>query len=76
MLKWVSLGKSVWCRCPCGYDFGIFNNEKAAIIEVRLHFERFHKNLLPFGITDAEVISLLKKGKVHSKQKVALSNLC
>jgi hypothetical protein len=61
-------------RCPCGYFFDTFNDAKVAIVEVRLHFERFHKNLLPFGITDAEALALLKKGKVHRKQHVYLSN--
>ena len=61
-------------RCPCGYFFDTFNDAKAAIAEVRMHFERFHKNLLPFGITDAEALALLKKGKVLRKQNVSLSN--
>ena len=63
-------------RCPCGYFFDTFNDAKTAIVEVRIHFERFHKNLLPFGITDAEALALLKKGKVHRKQNVSLSNFC
>jgi hypothetical protein len=61
-------------RCPCGYFFDTFNDAKAAIVEVKQHFERYHTNLLPFGITDAEALALLKKGKVHGKQNVSLSN--
>jgi hypothetical protein len=63
-------------QCPCGYGFDTFNDDKAAIVGVRLHFERFHKDFLPFGITNAEGLALLKKGRVHRKQKVSLSNFC
>jgi len=70
------LKKKLSCQCPCGYDFGTFNDEKAAIVEVRLHIERFHKDFLPFGITNVEILSLLKKEKAHKKQKVALNNFC
>ena len=62
--------KNLSYQCPCGYDFGVFNDEKAAIVEIRLHIERLHKDFLPFGITDAEVLALLKKERVHRKQKV------
>lgn len=68
--------KNMSGQCPCGYAFDAFNDLKAAIVEVRLHFERFHKDLLPFGITDNEVLALLKKENVHRKQKVSLSNFC
>ena len=61
-------------KCPCGYVFDTFSDEKAAIVEVRLHFERFHKDFLPFGITNAEALALLKKGRVHRKQKVSSNN--
>jgi hypothetical protein len=61
-------------QCPCGYIFDALSNEKDAIVRVQLHFERFHKNFLPFGITNAEALALLKKGRVHRKQKVTLSN--
>lgn len=68
--------KNLRGQCPCGCDFDTFSDEKAAIVKVRLHFERFHKDFLPFGITDAEVLALLNKGKVHRKQEVSLSNIC
>ena len=59
-------------RCPCGYFFDIFNDDaNAAIDEIRLHFERVHKNLLPFGITDKEALALLKKEKPHKKRNVS-----
>ncbi len=63
-------------QCPCGYIFDTFNDYKAAIATVRLHFDRFHKDFLPFGITNTEVLALLKKGRIHRKQKVSLNNLC
>ena len=63
------LKKKLRGQCPCGYVFGTFSDEKAAIVEVRLHFERFHKDFLPFGITNAEALALLRKGSVHRKQK-------
>ena len=53
--------------------FDTFNDYKATIVGVRLHFERFHKDFLPFGITNAEALALLKKGRVHRKQ-IASSN--
>ena len=61
-------------QCPCGYGFGTFDDVKDAIVEVRLHFELFHKDFLPFGITNAEALALLKKGMVNSEQKVSSSN--
>jgi hypothetical protein len=61
-------------QCPCGYFFDTFEDAKAAIVEVKEHFERFHENLLPFGITDAEALSLLKKGKTHRQQNVSTGN--
>ena len=63
-------------QCPCGYFFGIFDDVRDAIVNVRFHFDFYHKDFLPFGITNKEVLSLLKKGRPHRKQKVTLSNLC
>ena len=60
-------------QCPCGYIFESFNDEKEAIAVVRLHFERFHNDFLPFGITDAEALYLLKKTKLYGKEKGSLS---
>jgi hypothetical protein len=61
-------------QCPCGYFFGTFNNVKDAISEVRSHFELFHKDFLPFGITDSEALTLLKKGIGYGKRKVSSNN--
>ncbi len=60
-------------RCPCGYFFGTFSEEKDAVVKVRLHFDLFHKDFLPFGITDAEALGLLKKGILYGK-KIVSSN--
>ncbi len=62
-------------QCPCGYVFDTFTDEKTAIVEVRLHFERYHKNYLPFGITDAEALALLNKTKGRNRQEVTSSKL-
>ena len=61
-------------QCPCGYIFGTFDDEKDAIVKVRLHFDRFHKDFLPFGITDAEALTLLKKGIRYGKKIVSSNN--
>ena len=61
-------------QCPCGYGFGTFDDEKDAIVEVRSHFELFHKDFLPFGITDAEALALLKKRIIYGKKIVSSNN--
>ena len=74
LLKWTRVRKKLRVQCPCGYAFNVLSSEKDAITKIRLHFELFHKNFLPFGITNAEALSLLKKGSQHRKRKVTLSN--
>jgi hypothetical protein len=49
-------------KCPCGYSFDILGSRDEAISMVRLHFESFHKDFLPFGITNDEAIELLNQG--------------
>ena len=68
------MNKKLSGQCPCGYGFGTFDDEKDAIVEVRLHFERFHKDFLPFGITDTEALALLKKGIEYGKKLVSSNN--
>jgi hypothetical protein len=68
------LKKKLRGQCPCGHVFDTFNDEQTAIVEVRLHFEQFHKDFLPFGITNAEALALLKEVRVLGKQKVSSSN--
>ena len=61
-------------QCPCGYFFGTFNDVKDAIVEVKSHFELVHKDFLPFGITDSEALTLLKKGIRYGKKMVSTNN--
>jgi hypothetical protein len=61
-------------QCPCGYIFGTFNDVKDAIVAVKSHFELFHKDFLPFGITDSEALTLVKKGIGYGKKMVSANN--
>jgi hypothetical protein len=54
------LPKKLKARCPCGYDFEIFDNEENAIMVVRAHFKQFHADLLPFGLSREEAFALLR----------------
>jgi hypothetical protein len=68
------LKKKLSGQCPCGYTFGTFDDEKDAIVKVRSHFDRFHKDFLPFGITDVEALGLLKKGMAYGLKMVSSNN--
>jgi hypothetical protein len=68
------LKKKLSGQCPCGYSFGTFDYEKDALDKVRLHFDLFHKDFLPFGITDAEALGLLKKGILYGKKMFSSNN--
>jgi hypothetical protein len=68
------LKKKLSGQCPCGYKFGTFDNKAEAIADVRVHFELFHKDFLPFGITDIEALTLIKKGIVYGNKTVASNN--
>jgi hypothetical protein len=57
-------------QCPCGYSFEILGSICEAISMVRLHVESFHKDFLPFGITNDEAIVLLNQGH---KPKISAS---
>jgi len=67
------LKKKLKGKCPCGYVFDNFNDEKTAIAEVRLHFKRFHSDFLPFGINDFESLTLLREEIIENK-KLTLEN--
>lgn len=54
------LDKKLRFQCPCGYGFEIIGIANDAISMVKLHIESFHKNYLPFGITNDEAFALLK----------------
>jgi hypothetical protein len=58
------------------FFFGAFDDVRDAIVKVRLHFEFYHKDFLPFGITDAEALALLKKGVSQGKNLVCSNNVC
>jgi hypothetical protein len=68
------LKEKIRVQCPCGFIFDKFNDYKAAIVAVRSHFESFHKDFLPFGITDSEIMTFLRQRRTHGKQKVTLTN--
>jgi len=57
-------------QCPCGYSFEILGSICEAISIVRSHVESFHKDVLPFGITNDEALELLNQG---SKPKISAS---
>ena len=70
------MNKKLSGQCPCGHFFGTFDDVRDAIVNIRLHFEFSHKNFLPFGITDAEALALLKKGLSQGKNLVCSNNVC
>ena len=74
LLKWTPLKKKLSGQCPCGYVFGAFDSEKDALVKVRLHFDLFHEDFLPFGITDVEALGLLKNGTLYVKKLVSANN--
>jgi hypothetical protein len=63
------LKRKLRIQCPCGYVFDVLSTEKDALVQVRMHFECFHKDFLPFGITDTEALSVIKNAGVNRKQK-------
>ena len=56
-------------NCPCGYSFEMFGINDAISV-VKLHVDRFHKNDLPFGITDDEARKLLKEPQEEINPKL------
>jgi hypothetical protein len=52
--------KRIKFNCPCGYVFEAFCTENEAVALVQSHVDRFHKDLLPFGITHTEAQAFLK----------------
>ena len=63
--------KKLKSQCPCGYGFETFSNKNDAISMVKLHVESFHKDFLPFGITNDEALTLLNKGEKETKSKIS-----
>lgn len=64
------LRKKLKGKCPCGYSFDILGSRDEAISMVRSHVESFHKDFLPFGITNDEALELLNQGH---KPKISAS---
>ena len=65
-----SLRRKLKGQCPCGYSFEILGSICEAISMVRSHVESFHKDVLPFGITNIEAIELLNQ---EHKPKISAS---
>ncbi len=55
--------------CPCGYYVEGCSSKKEAILQLQLHVEKFHKDILPFGLTNEEALVLLKIKHVKSKEE-------
>jgi hypothetical protein len=60
--------KKIVGQCPCGYCFETAG-ENFAVAMIQLHVEEFHKDLLPFGITEKEALSLLKVDYSPDREK-------
>ena len=63
-------------QCPCGYRFKTFGSINDAIVIIKLHVESFHKDFLPFGITNDEALTLLNQGQEEIKSKISKRNPC
>ena len=70
-----SLGKKLKGQCPCGHYFETFSCKNDAIAIIKLHVESSHKDLLPFGITNDEALTLLNEGHKEIKPKNATHTL-
>ena len=71
----VGLRKELKGHCPCGYIFEILSSKDEAISMVRRHVESFHKDVLPFGITNDEALELLNQGhkpKISARKRPLL----
>ena len=66
-----SVGKKLKGQCPCGHCFETFRCKNDAITIVKLHVESCHKELLPFGITNDEALTLLNEEPKEIKPKKA-----
>ena len=60
-------------QCPCGYRFKTFGSINDAIAIIKLHVESFHKDFLPFGITNDEALTLLNQQE-EIKSKICKRN--
>jgi len=53
--------------------FELFGSMDDAISKVKLHVESFHESDLPFGITNDEAKTLLRKGQKETKPKIQIA---
>ena len=70
LIEEIDLRRILKGQCPCGYSFEILGSICEAISTVRSHVESFHKDVLPFGITNDEALQLLNQ---EGKQKISAS---
>ena len=61
-------------QCPCGYRLKTFGSINDAIATVKLHVKKFHKDFLPFGITNEEALTFLNEGQEEIKPKISTRN--
>ena len=69
------LRKKLRGHCPCGYAFVILGEEDKAISLIQAHFDLFHKDLLPFGITHYEASTLVQREFAYKKPKALKGTL-
>lgn len=71
----MALSKKLIWQCPCGFALEAFRGINEAITLVQVHIETSHKDYLPFGVTRAEVLALLRKARtVRVKRKTKSSD--
>ena len=63
--------KKIAGQCPCGYFFETLSSKNAAVTMIQSHVKSFHKDFLPFGITNDEALTLLKIEHKERKQKAS-----
>jgi hypothetical protein len=63
------LKKKIAGQCPCGYFFETLSSETVAVAMIQSHVESFHKDFLPFGITNEEAQMLLKVEYMEEERK-------
>ena len=67
--------KKITGHCPCGYCFETLSGENEAVALIQAHFERFHQDFLPFGLTHEEAVSLLKVEYNEEVEELSLKKL-
>lgn len=55
----MSTQRRLKCACPCGYGFETSRGKEEAVTMVQAHFNQFHADMLPFGLTTIEALALL-----------------